>query len=241
MVKKGEGNFSGHGSDQGGFGKAIVNGGVDDSLGAAFGNNIDHYGAKEHTYDPDEISILDTLVAGSFENARHKKIRDQLVKNVLYMPVKPIVNVIKTLNNERELDQNDWNLVAAYCNNGGIDLGVVGQDGQIRAMFMAEGNPLVIGTNANGTQGWAGLNNSSIRDESSRLAEVRLKGLNKAVNIQLGNQPRIFVTGIPYKDLALPLVSQSGQLTVQGPTLYAGANLQLPSLPAGLVFTKSID
>ena len=238
--KKGEGNYSGHGSDQGGFGQAIGNSGFDGSLGAISGNVINHDGARDYTYDPDELSILDTINAGSFENASHKKIRDQLVKNVLKLSIIPIVNVIKTLNNERELNQNDWHPVAAACNNGGFDLGVVTQDGQLGAMFTASGDALAKGTNANGTQGWARLNNPSIIDESSRLAQVRLESLNKVADTPISNPLRIFGPGSPYRELPFPDVSQSGDIIVKGTTLYTGAKVQLHSLPIGLVFAKRL-
>ena len=168
--KIGEGNFSGHGSDQWDYGQAIGNGGVDGSVGISIGNSND----PVHAHRPGEsITISDTIDAGSFENARHKKIRDQLVKNVLKLSIIPIVNVIKTLNNERELDQNDWRQVAAYCKNGGFDLGVVGQDGQIRAMFTGSGDAWAKGKTANGSLRWAPLNNPGNLDESSGLAQVR--------------------------------------------------------------------
>jgi hypothetical protein len=214
-----------------------------------FGSNVAGQSDQDGQSGPYSLTMSDLISSGSVEGARHGKERGQLLHNVSGLPAGPIVNAINTLSGKKEFDQADWATIAATCQAGQFEMGLLGQSGNVLAMFTSKGETYVKATNAAGLGYWLGLNahgtttaleaHSQQDFESPDETAVRLESIAKAATTPLGVS-NFMGTGSAYQALALPIVLSTEELQFDKPSSYTGVTAPIPDSSYMIVGAKFV-
>ena len=115
-------------------------------------------------YD-DQLTIKDLINNSSLDSVTHTKKVKSLANGLSSLKVEGILGVAQTINGKKDFESKDWKMVASQAKMIGADLGLMGNDGNPKAIFTKHGDAYVFASSISVPNQWnlVGLDNTMPR------------------------------------------------------------------------------
>ena len=114
-----------------------------------------------------QLTIPDLFNGSSLDSVSHTKKVKSLAFGLGSLKVGDILGVAQTINGKKDFESKDWKMVASQAKMIGADLGLMGRDGNAKAIFTKDGDAYVFASSISVPNQWmlVGLDNTVTRSQ----------------------------------------------------------------------------